>query len=773
MDVITRSYFDDFKEKFGYDHISEEIAFEYFVNYCNVSKYFTNDSITPTMLDDIATQYVADVGFDGFAVIANSRLVTNFEELEEVLRADGYLNVKFVFVEAKMTGIIQPESVRHFYDAVLNTFEYALGRHEIDIRLTSTITKFIQHIYSRSAKFENNTYPEVILLFNSLNSSTLAPEVLRINSIYKDLLMDTGLFSKVTMNVQGWKDLGEMYRHSTTKEVVELEIPKQPIPLPKIQKVQQGYLALVPFSEFKKLIIDADDNLKNVFNANVRAYQGENLVNRAIANTLKEGDIAIFTAMNNGITIIAGQMKYENSTLSVSDYQIVNGCQTSHVLYKNRRLDGIDNLQLLVKFIASSDNEIRTKIILGANSQTEVKREQLIALSEVQELIEEYYNTFKGENRLYYERRSKQYMYDNTVPKNKIITIPIQIKAVVSMFIGQPHSIRGYYGSVVEKLGSEEIFSEKYCIDIYYTSALTLYKMNELFTSGFIPPTYRKVKFHLILAARLIAEKTIGKMPALEEKSMEDYCKKLNDLLIDRKRCTALFEDVVRFIKECLGREPIDQDNDSKELTDSIINMANNTTDNANNTTFQSSKYISYLEHLMSDGKPHHRNSFGLEMAMASLTTLIKHAKSRIDIMSGNLFSVKWNNKTVVAQLDDFLKRGGSLRVLMYNYSYDGVVSSPLFRMLAVRSKNGCLVTVHTMEIPGKLEVNGIIRRCNIYVFDHINYRIEFDPNWSKGIIGIWDEEKSKTFVNHIERDGHNSDVHSLDLLDLFKLKIA
>ena len=98
MDVITRSYFEDFKEKFGYDHIREEIAFEYFVNYCNVSKYFTNDSITPTMLDDIATQYVADVGFDGIAVIANSRLVTNFEELEEVLRADGYLNVKFVFV---------------------------------------------------------------------------------------------------------------------------------------------------------------------------------------------------------------------------------------------------------------------------------------------------------------------------------------------------------------------------------------------------------------------------------------------------------------------------------------------------------------------------------------------------------------------------------------------------------------------------------------------------------------------------------------------------
>ena len=465
MDVITKSYFDDFREKFGYAEISDYQAFEYFVNYCDVSKYFTIDSITPTMLDDISTLSVPDVGYDGIAILANGRLVTHPEELEDVLRGDGYLNIRFVFTEVKMTERYDDDSLNHFYEAVLASFEYALGRREIDIRKTNRITSFLQHIYSRSAKFDNNTYTEIILLFNTLGTEAPTQAVVKIGEDYRERLMATGLFSKVTTEVMGWKELVDMYKHSTTKENVELELLRQPIPLPKIQKVQQGYLALVPFKEFKKLIIDASGSIKNVFSDNVRAYQGDNLVNQAIGNTLKEGDIAIFTAMNNGITIIAGQIKFENSTLTISDYQIVNGCQTSHVLYRYRNLEGIDDLQLLVKFIASSDNEIRTKIILGANSQTEVKREQLIALSEVQELIEEYYNTIKGENRLYYERRSKQYMYDNTVPKNKIITIPVQIKAVVSMFIEQPHSIRGYYGSVVEKLGSDEIFSEHYRID--------------------------------------------------------------------------------------------------------------------------------------------------------------------------------------------------------------------------------------------------------------------------------------------------------------------
>lgn len=51
MDVITRSYFEDFREKFGYESYHERLAFEYFVNYCNVSKYFTLDSLMENPLE--------------------------------------------------------------------------------------------------------------------------------------------------------------------------------------------------------------------------------------------------------------------------------------------------------------------------------------------------------------------------------------------------------------------------------------------------------------------------------------------------------------------------------------------------------------------------------------------------------------------------------------------------------------------------------------------------------------------------------------------------
>ena len=41
--------------------------------------------------------------------------------------------------------------------------------------------------------------------------------------------------------------------------------------------------------------------------------------------------------MNNGITIIARSLKVSGDRFSIENYSIVNGCQTSHVLYEQRR----------------------------------------------------------------------------------------------------------------------------------------------------------------------------------------------------------------------------------------------------------------------------------------------------------------------------------------------------------------------------------------------------------------------------------------------------
>ena len=73
--------------------------------------------------------------------------------------------------------------------------------------------------------------------------------------------------------------------------------------------------------------------------------------------------------------------------------------------------------------------------------------------------------------------------------------------------------------------------------------------------------------------------------------------------------------------------------------------------------------------------------------------------------------------------------------------------------------------------MPNRIEFNGCRQRCNLFVFDVQNYRLETEANWSKGNIGIKNSEIAKTYVEIIEKESQASDVRNLDLLDLFELK--
>ena len=96
-----------------------------------------------------------------------------------------------------------------------------------------------------------------------------------------------------------------------------------------------------------------------------------------------------------------------------------------------------------IKIISTNDDDVVNRIIKATNFQTEVKPDQLYALADFQKKLEEYYATYEGEQRLYYERRSKQYASASKVEKVRIVTIQQQIRAFVAMFLEEPH--RGHY----------------------------------------------------------------------------------------------------------------------------------------------------------------------------------------------------------------------------------------------------------------------------------------------------------------------------------------
>ena len=317
--------------------------------------------------------------------------------------------------------------------------------------------------------------------------------------------------------------------------------------LPDLQGIKEAYYGILPFQEFIKILVDEDDKIRNIFDDNVRDFQGEdNPVNQVIGETLKGDRSELFSVLNNGVTIVAHSLKPSGNNFTISDYQIVNGCQTSNVLFNHRHLESVQKLSIPLKLIITEDEDVKNQITIATNSQTAIKREQLAALSDFQKNLEHYYSSMEGEGKLYYERRSKQYSSDNSVIKTRIITIPIQIKSFSAMYQKNPHLVTSYFGSIVKKLGTSgsPIFSSDHQFIPYYAAGLAYYRLDAFFRAKTIDPKYKKVRFHLLMLFRLLA--TPGEPPPMNSaRRTESYCQPILESLNDSTTSLELFQKAI------------------------------------------------------------------------------------------------------------------------------------------------------------------------------------------------------------------------------------
>jgi hypothetical protein len=88
MDKITRTLLENFVTENELERLDESKQFEYFVNYVVISKLHGSSF----ELDSLDTGDGGDGAIDGLAVIANGRLVTDVQELDDIVDESGYLD---------------------------------------------------------------------------------------------------------------------------------------------------------------------------------------------------------------------------------------------------------------------------------------------------------------------------------------------------------------------------------------------------------------------------------------------------------------------------------------------------------------------------------------------------------------------------------------------------------------------------------------------------------------------------------------------------------
>lgn len=490
-DEILRSFINDFAEQNAIIEQDESSVFERFANYCVISKQYPREFD----FESLSVGGGSDTAIDGVAIIVNGNIVKSSEEIDFLLKKNGSLFVSFSFIQSKLSPKFNGAQILNFLAGIRNFFldKTAIPENE-DIKMLRLIK---EDIYKKSIDLE--TAPTLDLFFVSTGSWEEPEHITgHVNSELK-ILEDRRLFSKIDFHCVDAERLKEIYRETRNKIVREIVFPSI-VALPEIKGVRQSFIGSLSVKEYLKLITDSDGNLqKNLFYDNVRDYQGSKGVNEEIGKTLKSGDgqaaIAIY---NNGITIIAKKIERISGKIKLTDYQIVNGCQTSHVLFENRE-SLKDESHIVLKIIETTDQGIAVSVIKATNRQTEVKVEAFESLSPFHKDLEEYYKAQSSVRKfpIYYERRSKQYEGVPGVRSSQVITLSAQIRAYVSACLMQPQSTHRYFGELLES-NREKMFLEGDGHEKYYLSSALLNRIETLAKRGLIKRAHKLFKYHLV-----------------------------------------------------------------------------------------------------------------------------------------------------------------------------------------------------------------------------------------------------------------------------------
>lgn len=488
---IIKSYLDEFSENYNITELDLTEKFEHLVNFCilNGEKYDDFD------IEDIHVGEKGNYGLDGVAILIDGEIVTSEDEAEAVLSRKKNPSVVFIFIQTKISDSFDSGDILKEFSAI-NAFlqdnkEFKFNRYCKDLMSTGN------YIFKQASKISEDVVCKIYYATTGFwNEENFYPVI----SQEKNSLKKLGLFKNIEFIPLGGNEIKKRYREIYNTATKDIDFIRKAT-LPTIEGVESSFIGVLDADQYIKLITDSSGNIiKNIFFENIRDFLGNNPVNANIAETLRGSDCELFPVLNNGVTIVAKSLKTIGDKISLSNFQVVNGCQTSHILFKNKN-KLTNNIFLPIKIIATSNDDIISKIIMATNNQTEIKNEAFEVLRPFHKELEEFYRIASKQYGvdLYYERRQKQYI-NESIKQYRIITLSGQTKSYVATFLNCPHSVHKYYGTLIKDFYSS-LYKEEHDFLPYYMSTALNYKLGKILSRH---AELRPYKFYVQYALKVL-----------------------------------------------------------------------------------------------------------------------------------------------------------------------------------------------------------------------------------------------------------------------------
>ncbi|WP_434743018.1 AIPR family protein [Micromonospora sp. SH-82] len=415
-----------------------------------------------------------DCGIDGIYVFVDSLCIRGDESVNRLGRR---ATLDLILVQVKNTSGFTEPAIDKLIVNLPKMLDF--GRNE------SALSQFVNPKLIEATRRFLEAYKDldlprlrIFVAFASLKATHVHPQIQRKGEELEGVLR--GIFGGCEPSVQflGAGEICSMVR-DRPPTVRRLQLAENPIST----DTAGGYIGVVQLDEYEKFItLPAGDLDAGLFEANVRDYEGETVVNRSIQETLGQAESDIdFWWLNNGVTIVASRVQPASKMLEMESPQIVNGLQTSTEIYKRKKVSGgvKDARSVLVKVIEAPDDAIRDRIIRATNSQTAFGPSVLRATDLVQRRIEEY---LLNKN-LFYERRRRHY-FNRHFPVDRIVSIDAMGQSVLSASGQAPHDARRSAGVIFDNNVYDAVFHPDYPLAAYH-SCIKIHQASREFLSAY------------------------------------------------------------------------------------------------------------------------------------------------------------------------------------------------------------------------------------------------------------------------------------------------
>lgn len=536
MHIIIEKNIEELQKEFQFPKkTSESKLFEYFSNYCVTSRHYLG-RFNPK---DITTDE-DDASIDGISIVIDGDLITAVDDAVSIFaKHKTNLSVEVVFTQCKSGEVFKKAEINNF-SVGLEDFlslkpQYPQGKLNVNaLKIFNVVLKNLKKVKNRLPNFH--------AYYCTSGSYKDEREIKASFSALRKKVLSTELFYEVNITPMGRAELLKLYANATETNEATLKLIDY-FGMPKIPNIPQSYIGIANALDFVgNVISDGEGNLNHrVFEENVRSYLGgTNEVNGKIQATLEDIDKKdLFSVLNNGITIVAPELTLTPNTkeINLTNYQVINGCQTSNTLFFNKHLL-TDSVNIIIKFIESANSDVSEDIIAATNNQAEVQTESFHGLKNKAKLVQKYFDAKNGkapaENKIYFERREQEYR-DSGFQNTRIFDVRELARCYAAMVLNQPHNSARYVKEIFSSSG-DELFCDADHESLYYASALALYKYNTLVNgrkNG--AHNFIKLRWHVIQVYKWVVHGKV-EMPLPSSKAADEYANKVISSLLSEDK---------------------------------------------------------------------------------------------------------------------------------------------------------------------------------------------------------------------------------------------